>query len=139
MRDQLTAPPGSLAIIGYGCRFPGGADDGPSFWKLLCEGRDAVREIPPDRWNSLAIFSAGSGIAGESSSRWGGFLEQIDQFEPECFGISPREAAYIDPQQRLLLEVAWEAFEHAGLPLDSLAGSRTGVFIGVSTADYARI
>jgi acyl transferase domain-containing protein/NADPH:quinone reductase-like Zn-dependent oxidoreductase/thioesterase domain-containing protein/NADP-dependent 3-hydroxy acid dehydrogenase YdfG/acyl carrier protein len=139
MRPNDMTPAAPLAIIGYGCRLPGGVVDGPSFWNLLCEGRDAVREIPPDRWNARSLFSATPGIVGHSATKWAGFLDEIDQFEPECFGISPREAAYIDPQQRLLLETTWEALEHAGVPVASLAGTRTGVFIGISTGDYGRI
>jgi acyl transferase domain-containing protein/NADPH:quinone reductase-like Zn-dependent oxidoreductase/thioesterase domain-containing protein/acyl carrier protein len=139
MRPNDMTPAGPLAIIGYGCRLPGGVIDGPSFWTLLCEGRDAVREVPPDRWNARSLFSTTPGILGRSSTKWAGFLDEIDQFEPECFGISPREAAYIDPQQRLLLETTWEALEHAGLPVDTLARSRTGVFVGISTGDYGRI
>ena len=128
-----------LAIIGYGCRLPGGVDDGPSFWKLLAEGRDAVREIPPDRWNTRAMYREKPGLAGKTNSKWAGLLDQIDQFEPECFGISPREAAFIDPQQRLLLETTWEALEHAGVAVDSLAGSRTGVFVGICLPEYGHL
>src|SRR5581483_5049483 len=134
----MTSAAAPLAIIGYGCRLPGGVEDGASFWKLLCDGRDAVREVPPERWNAHALFSSRL-VPGKTTSKWAGLHDQIDQFEPECFGISPREAAYIDPQQRLLLETAWEAIEHAGIPVDSLAGSRTGVFVGISTNDYAQI
>src|SRR5918994_7283405 len=119
-------PPDSLAIIGFGCRFPGGVVDGGTLWQLLCNGGDAITEVPADRWNAHQRYSARQGIAGKSASRWGGFLDQIDQFEPECFGISPREAVFIDPQQRLLLETAWEALEDAALPIGRLAGSRTG-------------
>jgi phthiocerol/phenolphthiocerol synthesis type-I polyketide synthase C len=117
-----------IAIIGIGCRFPGA--DGPSaFWRLLSDGVDAITEIPPDRWDADASQTA-------AATRWGGFLDQVDQFDPEFFGISPREAARMDPQQRLLLEVAWEAMEDAGQVPERLAGSRTGVFIGISTNDY---
>ena len=127
-----------LAIIGYACRLPGGVVDGESYWQLLTEGIDAVSEIPTDRWNTRA-FSGRAGLQGKSASRWGGFLDEIDQFEPECFGISPREAQYIDPQQRLLLETTYDALEQAGIPYESLAGSKTGVFVGVSTGDYGQI
>ena len=127
-----------LAIIGYACRLPGGAVDAESYWQLLTDGVDAVSEIPADRWNTKA-FSGRAGLQGKSASRWGGFLNEIDQFEPECFGISPREAQYIDPQQRLLLETTYDALEQAGIPHESLAGSKTGVFVGVSTGDYGQI
>jgi acyl transferase domain-containing protein/NADPH:quinone reductase-like Zn-dependent oxidoreductase/acyl carrier protein len=139
MRPNDMTPAAPLAIVGYGCRLPGGVTDGASFWNLLCEGRDAIREVPPDRWSASSVFSPAPGIVGRSATKWAGFLDEIDQFEPECFGISPREAAYIDPQQRLLLEMTWEALEHAGVPAESLAGSRTGVFVGISTGDYGRI
>jgi phthiocerol/phenolphthiocerol synthesis type-I polyketide synthase C len=118
-----------IAIIGIGCRFPG-ADGPAAFWQLLADGVDAVTEIPPGRWNPDTAGTA---------SRWGGFLDQVDQFDPQFFGISPREAARMDPQQRLLLEVAWEALEDAGQVPERLAGSRTGVFIGISTNDYGSL
>jgi amino acid adenylation domain-containing protein len=116
-----------IAIIGVGCRFPG-ADGPAAFWRLLRDGVDAIGEIPPDRWNVDA--------AGPTASRWGGFLDRVDQFDPQFFGISPREAERMDPQQRLLMEVAWEALEDAGQVPEQLAGSRTGVFVGMSTYDY---
>ena len=116
-----------IAIIGIGCRFPG-ADGPAAFWRLLCDGVDAITEIPPERWDAHAL--------GPTATRWGGFLDQVDQFDPQFFGISPREAARMDPQQRLLLEVAWEALEDAGQVPERLAGSRTGVFVGISTYDY---
>ena len=95
-----------IAIIGIGCRFPGGINDSRSFWKLLVEGREAVGEIPADRWNVERFFDAEPGLAGKSIARRGGFLDSIDQFDPQFFGISPREAPYVDPQHRLLLETA---------------------------------
>jgi acyl transferase domain-containing protein/NADPH:quinone reductase-like Zn-dependent oxidoreductase/thioesterase domain-containing protein/acyl carrier protein len=128
-----------IAVLGFGCRFPGGAADGRSYWELLTEGRDAVSEIPGDRWSAAAFATAQPGVPGKSLSRWGGFLDQIDRFEPEAFGISPREADYVDPQQRLLLETTWEALEMAGMPIERLAGTRTGVFVGISTGDYAQL
>jgi acyl transferase domain-containing protein len=126
-----------IAIVGIGCRFPGDANNPDSFWSLLCRGTDAVGEIPEDRWNLHEFYDPLPGMPGKTYSRWGGFLRTIDQFAPECFGISPREAAHMDPQQRLLLEVSWEALEDAGYPIERLAGTATGVFIGVSTSDYA--
>jgi acyl transferase domain-containing protein/acyl carrier protein len=133
LRLQASEP---LAIIGIGCRFPGGANDPESLWQLISEGRDAISEVPPDRWDINAYFDPDPDAPGKMSTRWGGFLSQIDQFDPEFFGISPREAAGMDPQQRLLLEVAWEAFEHADQSPDRLAGSRTGVFVGLCNSDY---
>ncbi len=125
-----------LAVIGMGCRFPGGADDPNSFWRLMIDGRDAVSEVPPERWDVDALYDPDPDAPGKMSTRWGGFLERVEQFDPEFFGISPREAAGMDPQQRLLLEVVWEALENAGQNPDRLAGSQTSVFVGVCNSDY---
>jgi acyl transferase domain-containing protein/acyl-CoA synthetase (AMP-forming)/AMP-acid ligase II/acyl carrier protein len=119
-----------IAIVGIGCRFPGA--EGPAdFWRMLCDGVDAVSEVPADRWDVDTPERA--------TGRWGGFLDQVDQFDAQFFGISPREASRMDPQQRLLLEVAWEALEDAGQVPDQLAGSRTGVFTGLSTNEYQHL
>jgi acyl transferase domain-containing protein/NADPH:quinone reductase-like Zn-dependent oxidoreductase/NAD(P)-dependent dehydrogenase (short-subunit alcohol dehydrogenase family)/SAM-dependent methyltransferase/acyl carrier protein len=128
-----------IAIIGIGCRFPGGVSDTESFWKLLVEGREAVSDVPPDRWNVERFFDAEPGLPGKSIARRGGFLEGIDQFDPQFFGISPREAPYVDPQHRLLLETAWEAMEDAGLVLDLDRGTDLGVFVGISHNEYQGI
>ncbi|MGL4399622.1 MAG: SDR family NAD(P)-dependent oxidoreductase, partial [Luteolibacter sp.] len=132
-------PKEGIAIIGIGCRFPGGVNDAESFWKLLADGRDAVSEVPADRWNVERFYDAEPGIAGKSIAKRGGFLDEIDHFDPQFFGISPREAPYIDPQQRLLLETAWEAIEDAGVVLDLEGGTNIGVFMGVSHNDYQNI
>ncbi|MGF1481580.1 MAG: SDR family NAD(P)-dependent oxidoreductase [Cyanophyceae cyanobacterium] len=126
-----------IAIIGVGCRFPG-ASNPETFWQLLQSGTDAIREIPAQRWDVSSFYDPEPVQPGKMYTRWGGFLKQVDQFEPSFFGISPREAERMDPQQRLLLEVAWEALENAGLVPAELAGSRTGVFIGISNSDYSR-
>lgn len=128
-----------IAIIGIGCRFPGGINDTESFWKVLSEGRDVVSDVPADRWNIQRFYDAEPGIAGKSIAKRGGFLASLDQFDPQFFGISPREAPYIDPQQRLLLETAWEAMEDAGIVLDLDEGTDIGVFAGVSHNDYQNI
>ena len=128
-----------IAIIGIGCRFPGAVNDPESFWKLLEEGREAVSEVPPDRWNVERFFDSEAGLPSKSISRRGGFLERIDQFDPQFFGISPREAPYVDPQHRLLLETAWEAMEDAGLVLDLERGTDLGVFVGISHNEYQGI
>src|SRR6187402_2910918 len=125
-----------IAIIGIGCRFPGGINHPDALWKLLVEGREGVVEVPPDRWNVERYYDAEPGIAGKSITRRGGFVEGIDQFDPQFFGISPREAPYVDPQHRLLLETAWEAIEDAGLVLDFEQGTDLGVFVGISHNDY---
>jgi acyl transferase domain-containing protein/SAM-dependent methyltransferase len=132
-------PKDRIAIIGIGCRFPGGVNDTESFWKLLEEGREAVSDVPPDRWNIDRFFDAEPGLPGKSIARRGGFLERIDQFDPQFFGISPREAPYVDPQHRLLLETAWEAMEDAGFVLDLDRGTELGVFVGISHNEYQGI
>ncbi len=134
--EQAKSEP--IAIIGMGCRFPG-ADCPEAFWELLRNGVDAVTEVPIDRWNIDSYFDSRVGMPGKMSTRWGGFLEQVDYFDPLFFEISPREAKYMDPQQRLLLEVSWEALEHAGQAPERLAGSQTGVFVGISNGDYSRL
>src|SRR5450631_1868837 len=135
--EQLTAMPKErIAIIGVGCRFPGGVSSKDSLWKLLVEGREGVVQVPADRWNVERYYDAEPGVAGKSIAMRGGFIDGIDQFDPQFFGISPREAPYVDPQHRLLLETAWEAIENAGLVLDLEHGSDIGVFVGISHNDY---
>ena len=133
-----SAPPEPIAIIGLACRFPG-APDPAAFWRLVSGGVDAIREVPPDRWDNEALFDPTNREPGKMSSRHGGFLEQVDRFEPAFFGISAHEAERLDPQQRLLLEVTWEALEDAGVPPERLSGTATGVFVGISTNDYGRL
>jgi 3-oxoacyl-(acyl-carrier-protein) synthase/NADPH:quinone reductase-like Zn-dependent oxidoreductase/acyl carrier protein len=120
-----------IAIVGIGCRFPGGASDPESYWRLLLDGIDAVTPVPDDRWLDEK--------PSDERTHIGAFLQQVDQFDADFFAIAHREAARTDPQQRLLLEVAWEAIENAGIAATSLAGSRTGVFAGISTNDYAHM
>ena len=128
-----------VAIIGIGCRFPGGVTDVDSFWKLLTEAREAVTDVPPDRWNIERFFDTEPGLPGKSIAKRAGFLDNIDQFDPQFFGISPREAPYVDPQHRLLLETAWEAIEDAGVILDLENGTDIGVFVGISHNEYQGI
>lgn len=130
--SALTAP---VAIIGIGCRFPG-ARDPQAFWQLLREGRDAIGEVPADRWDARAFYHPDASVPGKAVTRWGGFLDQVDHFDPFFFGISPSEAEGMDPQQRLLMELAYEALEDAGLVLAGLAGEPVGVFVGISVNEY---
>lgn len=136
LEEYAQAASEPVAIVGIGCRFPGGVVDADSYWRLLSSGTDAITEIPADRWDAAALHSA-EPAPGKMSTRWGGFLDGVDRFDHEFFGISRREALTMDPQQRLALEVSWEALENAGWAPSALAGSRTGVFMGVSSFDYA--
>ncbi|HBW52247.1 MAG TPA: non-ribosomal peptide synthetase [Herpetosiphon sp.] len=128
----------AIAIVAMSCRLPG-ADSPEALWQLLLEGRSAIGFVPADRWDAQALYSPEARTPGKINTRWGGFLDQVDQFDPQVFGISGREASRIDPQQRLALEVAWETFERAGIAPDQLVGSATGVFLGISSNDYARL
>lgn len=125
-----------IAIIGLGCRFPGGANSPSQFWEAICRKTDAISEVPPDRWNLERFYNSDQSVPGTIQTRFGGFLDQIDQFDADFFGISPREAAALDPQQRLLLEVVWETLEDAGEIPEKLRGSRTGVYVGCFATDY---
>ncbi len=128
-----------IAIVGIGCRVPGGANSPAAFWQLLREGRDVIREVPADRWNNDAYWSADPDAPGTIPTRFGGFLDDVQHFDADFFGVSPREAAVMDPQQRLVLETAWEALEDAGIVPATLAGSATGVFVGIGLDDFARL
>lgn len=128
-----------VAIIGIGCRFPGQANDAESFWELLKNGVDAIREVPADRWDVDSHYDPDPNTPGKMFTREGGFIDGVGYFDPHFFGISPREARSLDPQQRLLLEVAWEALENAGQAPDRLSGSLTGVFVGSTMSDYLQL
>ncbi len=128
-----------IAIVGLGCRLPHGIHDPESFWQLLREGVDAVKEFPRDRWDVDAYYDPDPNTPGKMITKWGAFLEEVDKFDPHFFGISPREAASMDPQQRLLLEVVWEALERAGQAPDQLQSTRTGVFLAMCKVDYAQL
>ena len=137
-RPPLSPHAEPIAIVGIGCRFP--RAHGPRrFWQLLAGGEDAITEVPAGRWDLDVFTSAEAESPAWSLPRRGGFVEHVDEFDPAFFGISPREAAGMDPQQRLLLETAWEALEDAGLVPSTLAGSSTGVFVGVSASDYSHL
>ena len=125
-----------VAVVGIGCRLPGSVTGPESFWQLLIDGRDAVGEVPADRWDGDAFYDPDPQAPGKMTTKWGGFVDEVAGFDADFFGITPREAQAMDPQQRILLEVAWEALEHAGLPPDSLSGTRTAAMMGVSAWDY---
>lgn len=128
----------SIAVIGIGCRFPGGADTPEKFWQILEQGLDVTREVPPDRWPCDTYYDPDPDAPGKAYTKRGGFLnEPVNEFDNAFFQIAPDEARSMDPQQRLLLEVTREAIENASIDPGSLAGSLTGVFIGVVNNDYA--
>jgi epothilone polyketide synthase D len=123
-----------VAIVGMGCRFPGGADSPKKFWELISAGTDAVREIPAERWTELP--NGHEEGTEQRAARWAALLDDVASFDAGFFSITAREAIRLDPQQRLLLEVAWEALEHAAIAPASLAGSSAGVFVGTGACDY---
>ncbi len=128
-----------IAIVGAGCRAPGGVTDLQGLWNLVRDGVDAVEEVPADRWDLDAWYDPDPAAPGRVVSRFGAFLRGLDGFDAPLFGINAREAARLDPQQRLLLEVSWEALENAGIAPRGLEGRPVGVFVGISTSDYARL
>ncbi|MCL5996214.1 MAG: type I polyketide synthase [Chloroflexi bacterium] len=128
-----------IAIIGMSCRFPGGANDPEAYWRLLRDGVDVIKEVSAERWETAGYGDDLLSDPAVKSAPWyAGLLDQVDQFDPRFFGITPREATSMDPQQRLVLEVSWEALEQAGQAPNQLAGSQTGMFLGISTSDYSQ-
>lgn len=125
-----------IAIVGMGCRFPGGGSTPAAFWDFLCHAGDAIREIPSSRWDIDALYSSDRDAAGKMYVRSAGVIDGVDQFDAGFFGISPKEAASIDPQHRLLLEVSWEALQDAGIVPSRLSETLTGVFVGIGQNDY---
>jgi acyl transferase domain-containing protein/acyl carrier protein len=143
LREKLRAAEAAnrvepIAVIGMGIRFPGCGSDLQQFWRMIVEGRDAVRSIPPERWDRDAYYAPEAGIPGKINTRHAAFLDDVRRFDAPFFDITPREAIHMDPQQRIFLETAWHALEDAGLPKARLAGSDTGVFVGVHSysVDY---
>jgi polyketide synthase 12/myxalamid-type polyketide synthase MxaB len=128
----------AVAIVGIGCRYPGGARDPEAFFAQLLAGTDAVREVPPSRWDAAAWYDPDPDATGKMNTRWIGSIDGVEDFDPLFFGVAPREARSMDPQQRVLLEVTWEALEDAGIPPSSLLGTPAGVFVGISSWDYSR-
>ena len=136
LEKEKTEP---VAIIGMACRFPGGIENPQALWDLLLKKGDAITEVPLERWNIDAWYDPDPHTPGKIYTRYGGFLNHIDRFDPRFFGISPREACSLDPQQRLLLKVSWEALEYAGLAPNRLSDTQTGVFIGISSNDFSQL
>lgn len=128
----------AIAVIGMSCRFPGDSNTPDEFWQLIRDGRDAIVEVPGDRWDIERYYDADREAPGKMYAREGGFLSDVAGFDARFFGVSPREAISLDPQHRLLLEVAWESLENAGWAPASLVGSKTGVFVGITATDYAQ-
>ncbi len=133
MEKDKTEP---IAIIGMGCRFPGGADNPEAFWRLLRDGRDAISEVPANRWDINAYYDPNPDAPGKMYTRYGGFIGAVDIFDGSFFGITPRESASLDPKQRVLLEVCWEGLENAHQPSDRLYNTPVGVFVGIGNFDY---
>ena len=138
MSRSSPPPDDRVAIIGIGCRFAGGIDSPRSFWEFLLAGRTAAGPVPAGRWDAYRSRSREEAAVLSHVIDRGAFIDDIAGFDAAFFGISPTEARQLDPQQRMALEVAWEALEHAGIPPSSLAGTDTGVFMGVCTDDYGR-
>ncbi|WP_371657295.1 SDR family NAD(P)-dependent oxidoreductase [Streptomyces sp. NBC_00280] len=134
-QDDLDLPDDAIAVIGMSGRYPGAADLA-EFWQNLVEGRDCVTEIPRERWDHDRFFQDGPPVPGRAYGKWGGFLDDVDRFDPLFFGISPREAELMDPQERLFLQTAWHAVEDAGYRPAELAGRPVGVFVGAMYAEY---
>ena len=128
-------PAPRFAIVGYAARFPG-APDADEFWDVLREGRDAVSEVPKDRWDVDEFFDPEPGAPGKVVTRRAGFVDDVTGFDAPFFGMSTREVRLMDPQHRLLLETAWRAVEHSGTAPTALANTNTGVFVGLATHDY---
>ena len=143
LKEKLTAVQRAqnepIAVIGLACRFPGDADTPDDYWRLLRQGVNAISETPPSRWDVDKLYDPDPEAVGKMMTKMGGFLRDVASFDPAFFGIAPREVPNMDPQHRLALEVSWEALEQAGLTADQLLDSETGVFMGISTSDYAHL
>ncbi len=139
LEDQKRLTKEPIAVVGIGCRFPGGVSGPDDFWKVLHDRVDTIVEIPPNRWDVNAYYHPNRQSVGKMVTKHAAFIQDADKFDAAFFGISPREALSMDPQQRLLLEISWEALERAGLSPKSLSGTRTGVFVGITTNDFSSL
>ncbi len=125
-----------IAIVGIGCRYPGGSTDPESFWNFLCDNGNGISEVPEDRWNKETYYDDNPDNTQAATTKWGGFIDKIDEFDSSFFDISPREATSMDPQQRILLELTYEAIQDANMTIADVSNSVTGVFTGVTMSDY---
>jgi acyl transferase domain-containing protein/acyl-CoA synthetase (AMP-forming)/AMP-acid ligase II/acyl carrier protein/short-subunit dehydrogenase len=128
----------AFAIVGMSCRFPGGADTPEKYWQLLLNGEDVITEVPKNRWDIDKFYHAEPATKGKMYSRYGAFIDDVDLFAADFFNISHREAKVMDPQHRILLEVCWQAFENAGISIDSLKDKSCGIYVGIGQNDYSR-
>jgi len=128
-----------IAITGIGCKLPGGIRTTTEFWSKLLAGADLITDTPPDRWNIASFYHPNRGVPGHTYAKWGGYVTEAAEFDAAFFGLTPREANRIDPQQRWILETAWDAIQDAGRTTNELAGSETGVYVGISSCDYEDI
>ena len=139
MSEDQSSTREPLAIVGIGCRLPGGVTGPGSFWQLMMEERSGIIPVPKDRWNRERWYHENVEIPGKMITKWGGFIHDFEKFDAQFFGISPREALRMDPQQRWMLETAWESLEDAGIPPVSLRGTETAVYVGIASNDYANV
>jgi len=139
MSENQSATREPLAIVGMGCRLPGGVSGPDSYWQMMVEGRSGIVPVPSDRWNRERWYHENVDIPGKMITKWGGFIHDFDKFDAQFFGISPREALRMDPQQRWMLETAWESLEDAGIPPGRLRGTETAVYVGIASNDYADV
>ena len=126
----------AIVVVGMACRFPGGANTLDKYWELLENGVDVISEVPRDRWDNNLFYDKKAAVPGKVNTKWAGFVDGIDQFDPVLFNVSAHEAPEIDPQHRMLLETSWRLIENAGWKKEQIKGSDTGVYIGISTNDY---
>lgn len=132
LMEQMAEP---IAVVGIGCRLPGGVKSADDLWKLVRSGEDAITPVPADRWSVEELYDQNDDAPGKMRSKFGGFVNQVDLFDAAFFGISQAEAAAMDPQQRLAMEIAWEAFENAGIDVQTLDQSKTGIFLGAMNSN----